>query len=238
MPDLVKLLQNTKNSSERTEIRKALLDISGRSGARCIPHLKPLTRSPDNEIHIIGLRALAIVGGSDALAAVNSAIAKAQPDVRDEAVRILSTWPNNWPEDSVAGKALLTLAKSAEKRSHQVLALRGYFQYIRGNKKLSSEQKVAAVMDMLTYIKRPEEKRQAVAVLGEAPSADALKLLLNLAKDTAVVEEAYSAMVRISNKDIPGVPRDQRRNVLQMVVDKSGNNGTKQRARKILSALR
>ncbi|MHC4632752.1 MAG: HEAT repeat domain-containing protein, partial [Planctomycetota bacterium] len=238
MADLVKLLQNTKNSSERTDIRKALLAISGRCGAKCIPHLKPLTQSHDSELHIIGLRALAIVGGSDALAAVKSAIETGEPPAQDEAVRILSNWPYNWPEDSEAGQALLMLATSAKKMPHQVLGLRGYLQYIRGNKKLSNERKVAKVKDMLPRIKRPEEKRQAVAVLAEAPSASALELLTTLAEDPAVVEEAYSAMVRIAAKDIRGVSKNQRRKVLQAVVEKSKNNGTKKRARKTLRGLR
>ena len=236
--DLVKLLQETNNSRERAGINKALLAISGRSGVKCIPHLQPLTQSRDNELHMIGLHALAIIGGPDALAAVNSAIESAETPVQDEAVRILSTWPNNWPEDSEAGQALLILATSAEKMSHQVLGLRGYLQYIRGNKKLSNEQKVAKVKDVRSHIKRPEEERQAIAVLGEAPIASALELLTTLAEDPAVAEEAYSAIVRIAGQDIRGVSMDQRRQVLQTVAEKSRNDETRQRARKTLSGVR
>lgn len=236
--DLVKLLENTKDSSERSDIRKAILAISGRCGAKCIPHLKPLTQSRDNELHLIGLRALAIIGGSEALTTVKSAIENAEPAVQDEAVRILSNWPYNWPEDSEAGQALLMLATSAKKMSHQVLGLRGYLQYVRGNKKLSDEQKVAKIKDILSHIKRPEEKQQAIAVLGEAPSAAALELLTTFAEEPEVVEEAYSSIVRIADRDIPGVSRNQRRQVLQTVAEKSTNNGTRQRARRILRGLR
>ncbi len=236
--DLVKLLQETNNSGERAGINKALLAISGRCGVKCIPHLRPLTQSRDSELHMIGLHALAIIGGPDALAAVKSAIERAETPVQDEAVRILSTWPNNWPEDSEAGQALLLLVKSAEKMSHQVLGLRGYLQYIRGNKKLSNEQKVAKVKDVRSHIKRPEEERQAIAVLAEAPIASALELLSTLAEDPAVAEEAYSAMVRIAGQDIRGVSRDQRRQVLQTVAEKSRNDETRQRARKTLSGVR
>jgi HEAT repeat protein len=235
--DLVKLLENTKDSSERADIRKALLAISGRCGAKCIPHLKSLTQSRDNEVQTIGLRALAIIGGPEALAFVKSAIKNAEPTVQDEAVRILSNWPYNWPEDSEAGQALLMLATSAKKMSHQVLGLRGYLQYIRGNKKLSDEQKVAKIKNILSHIERPEEKQQAIAVLGEVPSSAALELLTTFAGEPAVVEEAYSSIVRIVGKDIPGVSRDQRREVLQTVAEKSTNNGTRQRARKILRGL-
>jgi len=236
--DLVKLLQETNSSAERPGIRKALLAITGRCGAGCIPHLLPLTQSRDNELHMIGLHALAIVGGPEALAAVKSSIDNAESPIQDEAVRILSTWPNNWPEDSEAGQALLILATSAQKMSHQVLGLRGYLQYIRGNKNLSNEQKVAKVKDVWSHIKQPEEKRQAIAVLGEAPSASALELLTMLAEDRAVAEEVYSAMVRIAGQDIRGVSKDHRRGVLQMVAEKSTNDGTRQRAQETLGGVR
>jgi HEAT repeat protein len=238
MPDLVKLLQKTNNPTERADIRKALLAISGRCGAKSIPHLLPLTQSSDNELHMIGLRALAIVGGPEALAAVKSAIDSGESPVQDEAVRILSNWPNNWPQDSEAGRVLLSLATSAEKMSHQVLGLRGYFQYIRGTNKLSNEQKVTRIVDLLSYIKRPEEKRLAIAVLGEAPSSSALELLTTFAEDSAVVEEAYSAMVQIASEDVRGISKDKRREVLQTVAEKSKNNGIRRRARRILSGIR
>lgn len=236
--DLVKLLQKMNNSRERAGIEKALLAISGRSGVKCIPHLRPLTKSSDNELHMIGLHALAIIGGPDALTIVKSAMKSAETPVQDEAVRILSTWPNNWPEDSDAGQVLLTLATSAEKMTHQVLGLRGYLQYLRGNKKLDNEQKVSQVKKMWSGIKRSEEKRQAVAVLGEAPCAGALELLTTLVEDSAVVEEVYSAMVRVASQNVHGISRDQRRQVLQRVIEKSGNQGTKRAARRALGRLR
>ncbi len=236
--DLVKLLQEANSSSERTGIEKALLSISGRCGASCIPHLRPLTQSRDGELHMIGLHALAIIGGPDALAAVKSAIESAEPPVQDEAVRILSTWPNNWSEDNEAGQALLVLATSAEKMSHQVLGLRGYLQYIRGNKKLSSEQKVAKVRDLQSHIERPEEQRQAIAVLAEAPSSAALELLTTFGENPAVVEEVYSAMVGIAGQDVRGLSGDQRREVLQTVIEKSKNDRTRQRARRALRGVR
>ena len=236
--DIVKLLQKTYNPTERADLRKALLAISGRCGVKCIPHLRPLMQSRDNELHMIALRALAIISGPEALAAVKSAIKNAEPPVQDEAVRILSNWPNNWPQDSEAGQARLVLATSAQKMSHQVLGLRGYLQYIRGDKKLSNEQKVSRVTDVWSHIKRPEEKRLAIAVLADAPSPHALELLTTLAEDSAVAEEAFSAMVRIAGQEVRGVSKDQRRQVLKTVAEKSRNNRTKQRARRTLSGIR
>ena len=59
---------------ERGDIEKALLAISGRSGAACVPHLLPLMQSSDAALRMVGLHAMAIVGGPEALAAVKSAL--------------------------------------------------------------------------------------------------------------------------------------------------------------------
>lgn len=236
--DLVQLLQETGSARDRSGLSKALLATCGRCGVVHIGHLRPLTASADSKLHNIGLHAMAIMGGPEALAAVQSAMENKDSTVRDEAVRILSTWPNDWPEDDEAGQALLTLATSTEKMSHQVLGLRGYLRYIRGTKKLSNEQKVTKVEEVRPHIKRPEEIWQAISVLGEAPSASALELLTTLAEDPAVVEEAYSAMIQVAGQDIRGVSRDQRRQVLRTVVEKSKNDGTKQRARRALRRVR
>lgn len=235
--DLVQMLVKTQNAGDRAAIEKALLAICGRCGIKCIPHLEPLDRSSDPGLRIIGLRAFAIIGGPDALASLKSAMAGPDSSVQDEAVRILSTWPNSWPQDDEAGEALLAAVTSADKLAHQVLGMRGYLQYLRGTTKLNHEQKAARVEEVQSWIKRPEEKHQAVAVLGEAPSAKSLELLTAFAEDPAVAEEAYAAMVQIASQDIGGISSEQRRQVLQRVIEKSGNEGIQQKAREALGAV-
>lgn len=237
VPELVRLLEKTSDSRARAAIEKALLAVTGRSGAKSVPYLLPLTRSNDRSLQIIGLHALAVVGGPEALSAVLTGIAGNASTVQDEAVRILSTWPNNWPEDADAGEALLRLTRSGSKMSHQVLALRGYLQFVRGNRKLSAEEKVARISDLRAQIKRPEEERLAIAALGEAPTGGSLELLTALAQDPAVAEEAYSAIVQVAAGG-QGLSQEQRQQALRTVADKSANGGTKQRALQALERLR
>lgn len=235
--ELARLIQKTTNSAERAGIEKALLAVTGRSGGNSVPDLLPLTQSRDKSLRITGLRAMVVVGGPEALAAVNSAIAGDQGDVQDEAVRILSTWPNKWPEDAAAGEALLRLTRSGTKMSHQVLALRGYLQHVRGNTKLSNDQKLACVIDLRPQIKRPEEERLAIALLGEVPSSGSLELLTTLAEDQAVAEEAYSAIVKIAGGDIQGLSKERRQQALRTAAEKSANSGTKRRAQEALNKI-
>ena len=235
--DLVRLLQKARNPGERADIEKALLAVSGRGGVACVQYLLPLAQSADGALRMIALHALAIVGGPDALAAVKAAINDKEETVQDEAVRTLSTWPNNWPEDAAAAEALLTLAKSGKKTSHQVLGLRGYLQYVRGDEKLGGDEKVAKVNELLPLLRRPEEKRLAIAVVGVVPTAGALELLTALAADPAVAEEACSAIVNLAGRNMQGVSRDQRQKALQTVVEKSKNDGMKKKAEEALRRI-
>ncbi|MBP7052516.1 MAG: HEAT repeat domain-containing protein [Phycisphaerae bacterium] len=235
--DLVALAQKTQDSKERADVEKALLAVSGRSGATCVPDLLPLMQSSDGTLRMVGLHAMAIVGGPAALAAVKDGTQDKDETVQDEAVRTLSTWPNNWPEDTAAADALLTLAKSGKKVSHQVLGLRGYLQYLRGEKTLAADKKVDKVKDLLGQIQRPEEKRLAVSVLGGIPAGGAFDLLTKLVADPAVAEETCSAMLNLVGREIPGVSKEQRQTILRTIVEKSQNARTKRRAEEMLRSL-
>lgn len=237
VPDLVALAQKTQDAKERGDIEKSLLAVSGRSGAACVKDLLPLMKSDDGSLRMVGLHALAIVGGPDALAAVKAAIGDKDEAVQDEAVRTLSTWPNNWPGDAAAAEVLLALAKTDKKVSHQVLGLRGYLQYIRGAEALAGDQKLARVKDLLGLIQRSEEKRLAVSVVGGVPAAGAFDLLTTLSADPAVTEEACSAMLNLVGRNIQGVGKEQRQKVLQTVAEKTKNAGTKKKAEDMLKSL-
>ena len=233
---LVGMLQESRDEQERSNIEMALLAIIGRTGTKSVPALLPLAHNNDSAMRITALRLLASAGGPDALAAVQSAIQDSESTVQDEAVRTLSTWPNNWPEDSAAAEQLLAVAKSASKTSHQVLALRGYLQYVQANKQLKSEDKVSKVTEVLSLIKRPEEKRLAIAAIGAIPAPGSLEMLVAFVPEPAVTEDACSAIVKLAASPMPLVPAEQRQKALQAVVDKSTTNATRQQADKLLKS--
>jgi HEAT repeat protein len=235
--DLVTLLQKTQDSKERADIEKALLGVSGCGGQKCVPHLLPLMQSGDSALRMIGVHSLAVAGGPDALAAVKAAVNDKDESVQDDAVRTLSTWPNNWPGDAGVAEPLLTLAKSGKKTSHQVLGLRGYLQYVQGDKKLADADKVAKVKELLPLAGRPEEKRLAIAVLGTVPVSGSLELLTALAADPALAEEAYSAIVSLTGRDTQSLSKEQRRSAIQMVIEKSKNRGTRRKAEEALKGI-
>jgi hypothetical protein len=234
--DLVLLLQQQPAEKERAEIETALVALSARTGARCVPHLLALEQSTNAALRIIGLHVLASAGGPDALTAVKASLEDREEPVQDEAVRTLSTWPNNWPEDDAAAVALLALAQSGKKNSHQVLGLRGYLLFVQGDKKLSSADKAARVKQALPYIKRPEEQRQAIAILGTAPTVESLDMLLELAEQAAIADEACAALCQVAGEKTKAISAEQRRKALETAAAKSGNADTKKKAQELLKS--
>ncbi len=236
--DLVRMVQKAANAQERSQLEKPLLALGGRCGAACTPSVLPLVQSNDAALRVIGLHVLAAVGGPQALTAVNAAVADPDESVQDEAVRTLSTWPGNWPEDEGAAEPLLALAKSGKKLSHQVLGLRGYLQAVQEDKKLKDDQKVARVTELKPLFKRPEETRLAIAALGSIPCGAALEPLVAFAADAEVAEDACSAIVNLAGRELAGATNEQRQQALQTVLDTSKNDATKRKAERIRQGLK
>jgi len=235
--DLVQMLGKNPGQKECEDIEAALLAISRRAGAGCVQDLLPLEQSGDSARRVTGLHALASAGGPAALEALRTALEDKDQAVQDEAVRTLSTWPNTWPEDERAAEPLLALARSASKPTHRVLALRGYLQFLQGDKKLGNEEKTSKLEDLLPLLTRAEEKRQAIAVLQDVASAQALGLLTRFAEDPAVSEDAFSAMVETASKDSPGLSKAEREKALK-AASASKSGATRRRAERALSKLK
>jgi HEAT repeat protein len=231
--ELVRLLKQSRNARERSELERALSSICGREGASCLPHVVPLTQSSDPALRLAGLHLLATVGGPDSLAAVKIAINDGDEAVRDETVRTLSGWPSNWPDDVGVAEPLLALAKSGKKPVYQIQGMRGYLQHIQVTKNLDANDKVAKVKAALPIIQRPEERLLAISVLGTLPTPAALAALNEFTNDPALVEETCQAIVKIVATDKIS-DAEARRQALQTVVAHTKNDGTRRRAENLL----
>jgi HEAT repeat protein len=237
--DLIKCLDSAKDPKDQSAIEKALQAISVRAGAAAIPQLQPLTASTTPAVRIMGFHALACAGGPDALAALKAAAEDKDEAVADEVVRTLSTWANQWPEDPAILPVLLAVAKADKKPAHQVLAIRGYMQFVQGTKKTKDDQRIAMVKEATPLLTRPEEKRLAIGVLGNIRSGGVLEALAAFVEDTTISDEAASAIIRLASaKDGRGFTKDQRTKALQTVIDKSQNEATKKKADDALKTVK
>jgi HEAT repeat protein len=238
IPDVLKLVQKAQGPDERAGAEKALTALSGRTGAACVSLVKPLMQSTSGELRIVGLHTMIAAGGPEALAAVKAAIDDKDEAVQDEAVRTLSTWPNKWPQDQAAADMLLALAKAAKKVPHQVLAMRGYLQYLQSSKKLSDAQRLAKASEALQLAARPEEKRLVIAVLASIVSNGSVEMLTKLASEPQTAQEACLAIVNLAGE--PGAKKLDKavlKKALETASQKTKSDGAKKKANAAMKGL-
>jgi hypothetical protein len=101
---------------------------------------------------------------------------------------------------------VVQLAKTATDAKCKILALRGQLRLIP-QQKASDAQKLAALKDAMALIERPEEKRLALAALGEIPTADSLALVVPHLTGS-LKEEANVAAVAIAEKIVDKNPAE------------------------------
>jgi HEAT repeat protein len=237
--DLVRLLSSAQGADDREDIERALASICRRTGARSLPQVLPLAQASSSPaVRKIGLRALSSIGGPEALAVLKSAMNDQDESIQDEAVSLLATWPNTWPDDAAVAEPLLTLAQTGKKPAYRVQGVRGYLLLLEENKKLNNDQKVTKINDLLPYAKGAEEKRQVISVLGTLPTPAALDLLATLAQDDAVADEASFAIVKLAtDRKLRDAPKESRRKALEAAVEKSRDDATKKKASDALKKL-
>jgi HEAT repeat protein len=234
---LAQALEKSKIPAERVHIENVLVTLSGRSGTKCVPSLLSLIQSAEPEDRKAALHALVAAGGSDALAAVAAAMRDNDQSLQDEAVRVLSTWPNAWPDDAAVAEPLSHIANTDVNPSHQILAVRGYLQFLLGNENLKSDEKLAKLQEIMPLVQRPEEKITAIAVLQGIPGPAALDLLSAFASEPAVADDACMALVQAASQNKPALSIERRQTALQLAIQKATKDKTRQKAEAALKKL-
>ncbi len=235
--ELVQTLEKSQVPAERAHIENVLVTLSGRVGSKCVPSLLSLIQSAGPDDRKAALRALVAAGGSDALAAIAAGTGDADPSVQDEAVRALCSWPNAWPEDAAVAEPLMHIARTDGNPSHSILALRGFLQFLLGDEKLGQDDKLAKMQEIIPLLQRPEEKITAMAVLQDIPAPAALELLGAFASEPAIANDACAALVQAAVQDRPSISKDQRQKALQLALQQSTREDTKQKAELALKNL-
>jgi hypothetical protein len=133
---------------------------------------------------------------------------------------------------------LLALAKAAKKVPHQVLAMRGYLQYLQSSKKLTDAQRLAKAAEALQLAARPEEKRLVIAVLSAVNSNASIEMLTKLASEPDTAQEACLAIVNLAgDRGAKKLDKAVLKKALETAVEKTNSDGVKQKANAALKAL-
>ncbi len=174
------------------------------------------------------LRVLGVIGGTNALKAVRSAANDSNAQVRAAAIRVLCGW-----KTADAAPDLLALAKGSPDSSGNTPALRGYISLVR-DENLPTRQKLAMCKEAAVLVRRNEEKKLLLGVLGGVPTAEALAMAMTYIDDPATRNEASFAAVAISEKIFQQKPSEVA-DAMQKVLRGTKNRNVTRRARTVLN---
>jgi HEAT repeat protein len=232
-PQLIAYVVKTQADDENQAAEKALLAICGRAAGKDACLQAVMAALPESKMPARGslLRALGRLGGDKALAAVRTAVADADPKIKEAAVRALSDWP-----DTAAAPDLLVIAKTDTKGTLPVLALRGYVR-LAGLPEQAPAQKILMCREALAVAKRPEEKRAVLAVLGEVNTAESLKMISPMLDDGTVKEEAAQASTKVAKALGNNLPPETKE-MMERVLSFTKNKNAQKDAAEVLKKVR
>ncbi|MFP4058209.1 MAG: HEAT repeat domain-containing protein [Candidatus Brocadiia bacterium] len=218
-------------TTKTVDENETLTLTAGVAPKACLDALcEALPRAPA-EPKIALLRVLRSAGGSQALEALRAATEDDEAEVRAAAVATLCGWPT-----VEALPHVLELARSAESPRTRILALRGAIRLIP-MQAVPARQKVASMKDALGLARRDEEKKLALAALGDIPAPEALDLTMAHLGDAGLKEEACLAAVAVAEKILGDQPA-QVAQAMGKVIKATANQRLAKQARQLLARAR
>ena len=226
---IVDVLKAAKEADQIQKAELALLSVANRDRQKTAEAAIAGLADAEPASRVSLLRVLARSGGEKALAAVVEQSKADDESVADEAVRMLSVWP-----DAGAAPHLLEIAKNSKNTRHQVLAVRGLVNLASPAEGKPADVKLA--IEAMKLAKRPAEKRLVIGLLGQTDSADSLAVVAIALDDPALANEAGLAAVMISERT-KGDAKRQVGATLKKVSQKVKDEKILQRAADVLKSL-
>ena len=197
LPTLLGIIAETSQAALRTSAENAAKAICSRATDKPVAGkaiLAALDSAKSAPARIGLLRILSRVPSGESLAAVQKAMKESDKDISDAATRELIDWP-----DMAAASAILDLAKSSKVERDAVLALRGAMR-LGSQKDQPTAQRLSIYRSVLETAQRPDEKKQALAGLGDVASVGSLELAQKYLKDSALANDAAMAGIRVARQ--------------------------------------
>ena len=199
LPDVIAATVKASDAKEKTAAEKTLFALSRKFPDAATASLAKALASADPERRSLFLRALGIAGAPAGLPLVKTALADANADVADDALRVLADW-----KELPAAATLLEQAKANSKSSLRVLALRGFIRLTAKEPDLAARTALLKQAEPLAA--RPEEKSQLIAAWGITPTPDAVASLTRFYADDALKIDALKALKCVALKTPVDLP--------------------------------
>jgi hypothetical protein len=158
-------------------------------------------------------------------------VSDSEAAVSDTAIRGLAQWPN-----AAAAPDLLAIARADKSATHKILALRGVIRLAGPAGNVPAEQAVKMLAEAMALAARAEEKKLALAALGEVKHAAAMDLAAKCLSDQELEVEAATAVVKVA-KHVRLTNADAAAAALQKVLDVCKSPAARQMAEGVMVVL-
>ncbi|MFO8014826.1 MAG: HEAT repeat domain-containing protein [Phycisphaerae bacterium] len=175
------------------------------------------------------LRVLGAVPTARGLSAVRQAMRDEEEAVRLSAVRVASDWPTAAPAPD-----LLAVAHEAESAKARILALRGVVRL--AGRVADPAARTRLLGRALAAAERVQEKRLALAALGEVASPEALAVALAHLEDASLAGEAAAAVVGVAEGIADAHPAETKA-ALEAVLEATEAPRVRERAGRLLGRI-
>jgi HEAT repeat protein len=235
LPALVDLLLKATGSDEHAAAAKSVVDTARRIAepeGRLTVVLNALSESKLPAARVRLLPVVGQIGGTRAVATVESALRDESADVRDAAVRTLAAWST--PETL---SALLNVVKTSQHPDQRLLALQGYIRLLGMAADRSPQQRLAGYEEAFRLATRLDEKRQILAGIPRVRVPETLRFVLPLLTDPELSEDAARAAVLLSTVGRRSeISRDEARAAMRQVLGVAKTPAIREAATAILES--
>jgi len=225
---LVALLLAPHGPEDRSSVERAIRMVFRQmedKHAQAGPVLKAMAGAPD-AAKLSLLRLLAQPATGPAYQAVRAAVASANSQLSDAAIRTLGAWPNPAPV-----KQLHQIASRSPNQTHRILALRGYIRLAP----LTRDPGLCYV-NALKLAQRNDEIRLILGGLHHAGTRRALEIAESYLNDPALKAEAYMAVAKVANV-FCWQDRARAKAALDRVIAEAPSSSSRNQARAVLRKM-
>lgn len=196
LPVLIKQIVAPETPQDASVARQALRTAAVRMPDReaCAAVLATALNDAPSASKTTLLEILSEVGGTKALQTLAKAAKSKDPQMQDDASRLLGKW-----NSVAAAPVLLDLAKTGPEEKYRVRALRGYLGVAR-KFAMPDAQRAQMCQNAFDATRRVSEHKLALDVLKLHPSAAGLKLAINAMKVPVLKADATAAALVIAQK--------------------------------------
>ena len=216
VPELLKLLLNTKMSGQRDAVAKVIVLACKRTADlqhQADPVLAVLKNADETERCLL-IPVIGRIGGKEALEAVHAALASGNPVIHEAGVRGLCNWP-----DAGAAAELWQLADNADNAAHRIWALRGYIRVVTLPSDRSPQESLIMLKRAMRMATRNKERNLVLSRAAAVRDIETLRFVAPYLDTPALATEASRAVLKLAHHRALFAPnRDEFIKVLEKVI--------------------